>query len=99
MPSLITANVKLLKDRLSSYLREVKAGAVVLVTDRGQVVAELRSPTVGALEAVESTSLYAVWVQDGSLIAPRVRPSELPRSPVRAPAGAADRVLDADRAE
>lgn len=37
--------VKELKNRLSAYLREVKGGEVVLVTDRGQVVAELRQPT------------------------------------------------------
>jgi prevent-host-death family protein len=34
--------VKELKNRLSHYLREVAAGEVVLVTDRGKVVAELR---------------------------------------------------------
>jgi prevent-host-death family protein len=32
--------VKELKNRLSAYLREVKNGEVVLVTDRGMVVAE-----------------------------------------------------------
>ncbi|MFN8642143.1 MAG: type II toxin-antitoxin system prevent-host-death family antitoxin [Candidatus Binatia bacterium] len=39
--------VKELKNRLSSYLREVRAGEVVLVTDRGRVVAELRQPSSG----------------------------------------------------
>jgi len=39
--------VKELKNRLSSYLREVIAGEVVLVTDRGRVVAELRQPSSG----------------------------------------------------
>ena len=34
--------VKKLKARLSEYLRLVKAGEVVLVTDRDEVVAELR---------------------------------------------------------
>lgn len=37
--------VKELKNRLSQYLREVAAGEVVLVTDRGKVVAELRRPS------------------------------------------------------
>lgn len=41
--------VKELKNRLSHYLREVAAGEVVLVTDRGKVVAELRRPPTGAL--------------------------------------------------
>lgn len=39
--------VKVLKNRLSSYLREVRNGEVVLVTDRGRVVAELRQPSSG----------------------------------------------------
>lgn len=39
--------VKELKNRLSSYLHEVKNGEVVLVTDRGRVVAELRQPSAG----------------------------------------------------
>ncbi len=34
---------KELKNRLSRYLRRVRAGEVVRVTDRGKVVAELRS--------------------------------------------------------
>lgn len=41
--------VKELKNRLSAYLREVKNGEVVLVTDRGVVVAELRQPRAGAV--------------------------------------------------
>lgn len=39
--------VKELKNRLSQYLRDVASGEVVLVTDRGKVVAELRRPSVG----------------------------------------------------
>jgi antitoxin (DNA-binding transcriptional repressor) of toxin-antitoxin stability system len=39
--------VKELKNRLSSYLRDVRGGEVVLVTDRGRVIAELRQPTQG----------------------------------------------------
>jgi len=39
--------VKELKNRLSAYLREVRGGTVILVTDRENVVAELREPTMG----------------------------------------------------
>ena len=39
-----TAGVAELKARLSSYLRDVQRGEVLLVTDRGRVVAELRPP-------------------------------------------------------
>lgn len=36
--------VRELKNRLSEYLRMVRAGEQVLVTDRGEVVAELKAP-------------------------------------------------------
>ena len=36
--------VRVLKNRLSQYLRDVRAGESVLVTDRGEVVAELGPP-------------------------------------------------------
>lgn len=38
------AGTKDLKNRLSHYLRLVRAGEVVDVTDRGEVVAQLRPP-------------------------------------------------------
>jgi antitoxin (DNA-binding transcriptional repressor) of toxin-antitoxin stability system len=42
--SMKTVGIKRLKARLSEYLRAVKRGEVVVVTDRDQVVAELRAP-------------------------------------------------------
>ncbi len=39
-----TVGLRELKNRLSEYVRQVRAGNVVLVTDRGQAVAELRPP-------------------------------------------------------
>jgi len=36
--------VRELKNRLSEYLRLVRKGEKILVTDRGEVVAELRQP-------------------------------------------------------
>ncbi|MBI4540726.1 MAG: type II toxin-antitoxin system Phd/YefM family antitoxin [Gemmatimonadetes bacterium] len=40
--SMKTAGVKQLKARLSEYLRLVRAGETILVTDRDEVIAELR---------------------------------------------------------
>lgn len=40
--------IKALKNKLSEYVRAAAAGETVLVTDRGQVVAELVSPRVRA---------------------------------------------------
>jgi prevent-host-death family protein len=39
-----TVGVRDLKNRLSEYLRRVRAGEAVLVTDRGEIVAELTPP-------------------------------------------------------
>jgi antitoxin (DNA-binding transcriptional repressor) of toxin-antitoxin stability system len=43
-----TVNIRALKDRLSSFLRDVQRGDVILVTDRGRVVAEIRLPSLEA---------------------------------------------------
>jgi antitoxin (DNA-binding transcriptional repressor) of toxin-antitoxin stability system len=45
--ALKTVNIRSLKDGLSAYLRDVQHGDVLLVTDRGRVVAEVRQPTLG----------------------------------------------------
>jgi antitoxin (DNA-binding transcriptional repressor) of toxin-antitoxin stability system len=42
--------VRELKNRLSEYIRQVRSGEGVLVTDRGQVVAELTPPGQGAAD-------------------------------------------------
>lgn len=77
--------VKELKNRLSSYLREVKNGEVVLVTDRGRVVAELRRPSTGAALSAHDQVLERLCAE-GVLVAglpqdPRAyRPSPLRRA-------------------
>jgi prevent-host-death family protein len=49
-----------LKNRLSEYVREVRAGEGVLVTDRGQVVAELLPPWQGVDERGVPSGLVAL---------------------------------------
>ena len=39
-----TVGIRELKNRLSEYLRRVRAGESVLVTDRGEVIAEFSPP-------------------------------------------------------
>jgi hypothetical protein len=41
--------IRELKNRLSEYLRMVRRGEDILITDRGEVIAELRQPGQGAL--------------------------------------------------
>lgn len=55
-----TVGVRELKNRLSEYLRHVRAGEGVLVTDRGEVVAELTPPGQGATDASVPQGLLAL---------------------------------------
>ena len=41
--------IRELKNRLSEYLRMVRQGEDILITDRGEVIAELRQPGQGSL--------------------------------------------------
>jgi antitoxin (DNA-binding transcriptional repressor) of toxin-antitoxin stability system len=90
--------VRELKNRLSAYLREVASGEVVLVTDRGRVVAELRRPSIEGLQSPSEQAL-------GRLVAAGVLTIGLPQDPaayhrpgVRI-GGASQALLDAERAE
>ena len=49
-----------LKNRLSEYVREVRSGDGVLVTDRGEVVAELIPPGQGTDERGVPSGLVAL---------------------------------------
>jgi prevent-host-death family protein len=49
-----------LKNRLSAYVREARSGESVLVTDRGEVVAELIPPGPGSEERGVPSGLAAL---------------------------------------
>ena len=55
-----TVGLRELKNRLSEYVREVRAGESVLVTDRGEVVAELLPPGQGMSERGVPLGLLAL---------------------------------------
>jgi antitoxin (DNA-binding transcriptional repressor) of toxin-antitoxin stability system len=55
-----TVGVRELKNRLSEYIRYVRAGEGVLVTDRGEVVAEIGPPGHGAVDASVPPGLAAL---------------------------------------
>jgi hypothetical protein len=99
MSELKTVGIKELKNNLSAYLREVRRGVRVLVSDRNRIVAELHEPGVhyGTDEKVDP--ILTAWVEAGVVTLPS-RPKEpLPDSPVRLPEGTALRLLDEDRRE
>jgi prevent-host-death family protein len=55
-----TVGVRELKDRLSEYLRDVKSGESVWVTDRGDVVAELSAPGYATRDASVPAGLQSL---------------------------------------
>jgi len=55
-----TVGVRELKNRLSEYLREVRRGEHILVTDRGEVIGELSPPGQGASDASVPAGLLAL---------------------------------------
>ena len=92
-----TVGLRELKNRLSQYVRQVRAGQAVVVTDRGQVVAELRPPgqaTAGTkMDAVVARLVNRGLLTPGAPNTPRVYPrlSRLLRSTTVA------RLLEAER--
>lgn len=74
-----SVGIKTLKNRLSEYVRAAAAGETVLVTDRGQVVAELVAPRVRADASPEEQRLGELMRQ-GLLAPAKVSPkARLPR--------------------
>ncbi len=90
--------VRELQHRLSAYLREVAAGEVVLVTDRGRVVAELRRPSAEALPSPAEQALERLVTAGVLTIGLPQDPSSYRRTAVRI-ARSSQTLLDAERAD
>jgi antitoxin (DNA-binding transcriptional repressor) of toxin-antitoxin stability system len=74
--------LKVLKNKLSEYVRLAAAGETVLVTDRDRVVAELGPPQVGRPALLED-AFVAEGVREGWLTPPTItNGSPPPRRPV-----------------
>jgi antitoxin (DNA-binding transcriptional repressor) of toxin-antitoxin stability system len=93
-----TVGVRALKDGLSGYLREVKRGNIIRISDRSVVVAELRSPAADD----GADSAYERLVRDGKVLPPVRRwPKDVLAAPRRRPlpAGTALDLVAEDRTE
>src|SRR5437588_5273723 len=89
--------IKALKNDLSKYIRAAATGETVLVTDRGQVVAEIAPPQASAGGALTSNALLAEDVRSGR-ITPALEPSYAPGPKIQvAPFDDVKRELRADR--
>jgi len=85
-----SVGLKVLKNKLSEYVRLAAGGETVLVTDRDRVVAELVPPREGRSTSVADAFL-AEGVREGWLTAPILR-GEAP--PPRRPVATLEALLD-----
>lgn len=74
--------LKVLKNKLSEYVRLAAGGETILITDHDKVVAELRAPG-GGQSAEVADAVLAELVRKGLMTPARNRQSQLPpRKPV-----------------
>ena len=97
----ITVGIRELEAHLSAYVRKVRAGHTVIVTDHGEVVAELRAPGAASREETPGERKYREGVESGALIPP-TNPGS--RSWLRhlggnCPPGTAQELIDFERGE
>jgi antitoxin (DNA-binding transcriptional repressor) of toxin-antitoxin stability system len=94
-----TIGIRDLKAHLSRALRDVAAGEVLLITDRGRVVAELRQPEgTAGYGSAQQRALARLAAGGGLRVAERSNASYR-TSPLRSPKGTARRLIDEDRGE
>lgn len=93
-----SVGLKVLKNKLSEYVRLVAGGETVLITDRDRVVAELVPPAEGRSQRVDDIAL-AELVRGGWLTPPLMGPgAAVPRHAVL-PFAKLHEELDHDRAD
>jgi len=91
--------IKVLKNRLSEYVRAAAAGETVLVTDRGRVVAELIAPRVRS-DASGAEQRMGALVRQGLVTPAKLSPrARLPQRMPVAPLAELLRELDDSRAD
>ncbi len=75
-----TVGLKVLKNKLSEYVRLASQGETVLIADRDRVVAELVPPQPGRADTV-SDAVLASLVREGVVTPAMVGPGTRPRAP------------------
>ena len=87
-----------LKNRLSAYLRELETGEVILITDRGTVVAEMRQPGPAAALDGSEAALSRLATEGALVLGLPQSSAAYRRSPLQSPRKCID-LLDAERGE
>jgi antitoxin (DNA-binding transcriptional repressor) of toxin-antitoxin stability system len=94
-----TVGLRELKNSLSEMVRRVRSGEEILVTDRGQVVAELRPPTPPGAAPELHPGLAALARRGALTLGAAHEPGLYPGMRPLAPAGLAARLLAEERGE
>jgi len=89
--------IRKLKDNLSSYLKEVEAGTIILVSDRDRIIAEIHEPGLG-LHKTDDPQMNS-WVREGRIHAPRTEKTVCPESPVKIAGLNSLKLLNEERGE
>lgn len=94
-----TVGIRELKNNLSRYLRQLKPGQVLSITDRGRVIAELRAPKPEGNHAI-LTGRYDTLVETGVIRPASERGDPLAgwqRGVVKLPPGTVTALLNEER--
>jgi len=95
-----TVGIKILRDQLSSYINKTKLGIKILVSDRGQIVAQMRA--ADSTTDLEDSTLHPLarkWVENKTLsLGKRKRTKVLPPGKLSGKTTILE-LLDAERGE
>jgi antitoxin (DNA-binding transcriptional repressor) of toxin-antitoxin stability system len=95
---MIAVGIRELKNRLSEYLRMVRRGEEILVTDRGEVIAELRQPRT-PLSETPYPGLLLLAQRGKARLGARNRPDLYPPLDPLLPGDEVKRLLEQERGE
>ena len=76
-----TVGIRELKNSLSEYIRRIRAGETVLVTDRGEIVAELSAPGASRSDPSVPPGLVALARRGLATVGPAANPELYPPLP------------------
>ncbi len=99
MGEIKTVGIRELKNKLSAYIQEVRAGVRILVSDRDTVVAELHEPWLAPVSTPSANPRLTEWARS-RMVRPAIgEKRRLLPSGVRKPDGTALELLNQSRRE
>lgn len=96
MLKLETVGIRVLKNNLSAYIKKAAQGVRVLVSDRGRIVVEMRTPG-SEVQAFGAHPLMAEWMARGVVRGGSRSAFKAEKTGVLLPLGTARRLLDEER--